>query len=118
VIVSTGVGATGWLSSLFNMAEGMCAHFMPAPVHLERPSLAWDAQQLVFVVREPFVSKTSQAEVVCGRITAGSPLVLESHMPSGGVIFSDGVEADYLEFNAGAVAQIGLAERQAKLVVK
>jgi len=118
VIVSTGVGATGWLSSLFNMAEGMCAHFMPAPVHLERPSLAWDTQQLVFVVREPFVSKTSQAEVVCGRITPGSPLVLESHMPSGGVIFSDGVEADYLEFNAGAVAQIGLAERQAKLVGK
>lgn len=117
VIVSTGVGATGWLSSLFNMADGMCAQFHTAPIRLQRPSIAWDAQQLVFVVREPFVSKTSQAEIVCGTIEPGSPLILESQTPSGGVIFSDGVEADFLEFNAGAVAQISLAERQARLVV-
>jgi NAD(P)-dependent dehydrogenase (short-subunit alcohol dehydrogenase family) len=45
-------------------------------------------------------------------------LVLHSHTPDGGVIFSDGVEADYLAFNAGAVATIGVAERKAQLVVK
>ncbi len=79
--------------------------------------MAWDAQQLIFVVREPFVSKTTAAEIVCGTIEPGRPLFLESHTPSGGVIFSDGVEADFLDFNAGAVAQINLAERQARLVV-
>jgi len=74
----------------------MCAHFMPAPVHLERPSLAWDAQQLVFVVREPFVSKTPQAEVVCGRITAGSRWCWNRTCRQVGN-FLRWVEADYLD---------------------
>lgn len=30
-------------------------------------------------------------------------------MPAGGGIFSDGVEADFLQFNAGALATIGSA---------
>ena len=117
IIVSTGVGSTGWLSSLFNMAEGMNAQFGQETVVLERPRLTWDTQQLVFVVREPFVSKTSQAGIICGVVDADRPLVIESHIPSGGVIFSDGVEADFLEFNAGAMAEIRLAERPARLVI-
>ena len=38
-------------------------------------------------------------------------------MPENGVIFSDGVEADRLDFNPGTEAQIGVAERQGRLVV-
>jgi hypothetical protein len=38
-------------------------------------------------------------------------------MSEGGVIFSDGVEADYLAFNAGMVATISLAEHKTNLVV-
>ena len=38
-------------------------------------------------------------------------------MPENGVIFSDGMEADRLEFNAGAVATVGIADRQGYLVV-
>jgi hypothetical protein len=38
-------------------------------------------------------------------------------MAENGVIFSDGIEADYLEFNSGAVARIGVAERKGLLVV-
>jgi hypothetical protein len=38
-------------------------------------------------------------------------------MPSGGVIFSDGVEADALDFNSGAIASIGAAAQRTKLVV-
>jgi hypothetical protein len=38
-------------------------------------------------------------------------------MPEGGVIFSDGVEADFLTFNAGATATIGLAHKKTRLVV-
>jgi hypothetical protein len=37
-------------------------------------------------------------------------------MPENGVIFSDGIEADFLEFNSGDVATIGLSERVGKLV--
>ena len=42
---------------------------------------------------------------------------VESDMASDGVIFSDGVEADYLEFNAGSIARIGPARQKARLVV-
>jgi NAD kinase len=120
IIVSTGVGSTGWLSSLFNMANGMAIGFSDE-VHTNQPippvKLNWEAEQLVFVVREPFTSKTSGASVVCGRITPDLPLVLRSEMPEGGVIFSDGVESDFLTFNAGSSATIGIAPRKTNLVV-
>ena len=38
-------------------------------------------------------------------------------MPQNGVIFSDGVEEDRLDFNSGAVARIVLADRTLRLVV-
>jgi hypothetical protein len=38
-------------------------------------------------------------------------------MPSGGVIFGDGVEADYLQFNSGAVVSVQAAAETAQLVV-
>ena len=117
IIVSTGAGSTGWLSSLFNMARGMVRQFGQSEDVLARPDLAWDTNQLLFVVREPFVSKTSGADIVCGMITADQPLILESTMPEGGVIFSDGVTADYLAFNSSTIATIGLAQRQTRLIV-
>jgi hypothetical protein len=52
--------------------------------------------ELRFVVREPFQSKRTQCGLVAGRIHADQPLRLESQMPAGSVIFSDGVEADFL----------------------
>ena len=48
---------------------------------------------------------------------AGKPLEIVSHMPQNGVIFSDGVEEDRLDFNSGAIARIGLADRTLRLVV-
>ena len=116
IIVSTGVGATGWLSSLFNMANGMAAGF-GGGAPLPAPQLAWEDERLVFVVREPFASKTSRAQVVCGEVSPAAPLVIRSEMPEGGVIFSDGVEADFLAFNAGATATIGLSPKKTNLVV-
>jgi hypothetical protein len=38
-------------------------------------------------------------------------------MADNGVIFSDGIEADYLTFTAGFTATIGIAARRASLVV-
>ncbi|MCB9135070.1 MAG: hypothetical protein H6636_06565 [Anaerolineales bacterium] len=124
LIVSTGAGSTGWLSSMFNMANGMMKAFgresaeTETPDMVTAPKLVWDTDRLLFVVREPFISKTSGAGIVCGAITPQTPLTLESHMPEGGVIFSDGVEADYLQFNSGAIATIGIAAKKTNLVVR
>ena len=40
-----------------------------------------------------------------------------SLMPENGVIFSDGIEADFLQFNSGAQAAIGIADKVGHLVV-
>jgi hypothetical protein len=49
-------------------------------------------------------------------VRAGETLEVTSQMPQGGVIFSDGVEADYLSFDSGAIATISVAEEKARLV--
>jgi hypothetical protein len=77
----------------------------------------WEARYLIFSVREPFVSRTSGAEIVHGRIEADAPLEIVSQMPQNGVIFSDGIEEDRLDFNSGTIARIGLSDRTLRLVV-
>ena len=79
--------------------------------------MAWEERRLLFVVREPFISRHSSATIVAGAVLPSVPLMLESHMPTGGVIFSDGVEADHLDFNSSAVAEVGIAPDTANLVV-
>jgi len=79
--------------------------------------LPWDAPRLRFAVREPFPSRHSQADLVYGEITAAAPLRLVSLMPEGGVIFSDGIESDFLAFGAGTTATIEVAAKQGRLVV-
>jgi NAD kinase len=73
-------------------------------------------EELVFMVREPFESKTSKAGIIFGRITPNTPLKIVSHTPSGGVIFSDGIENDYLEFNSGRTAVITIARKKVTLL--
>jgi hypothetical protein len=79
--------------------------------------MSWDADRLQFAVREPFPSKTSQTGLAFGEIGRGDALRLRSLMPENGVIFSDGIESDYLEFNSGTEAAISVAEKRGKLVV-
>lgn len=45
-------------------------------------------------------------------------MIIESFMPTSGIIFSDGIEADFLKFNSGAIARVGIAEETARLVVQ
>jgi NAD kinase len=117
VLVVTGAGSTGWFSSTQNMANAL-NHLLlqnKAP-RLPRLRLSWNDPRLVFVVREPFQSKASDVKITAGMIEPGEELRFESLMPEGGVIFSDGVEADTLAFNSGAVATVRAADRRTNLV--
>jgi NAD kinase len=115
VLVSTGAGTTGWVSSVFNMALGVAAL---AGGHAAKPMrLDWEDRRLLFVVREPFISRHSKANIVAGIVEHQQALELESLMPSGGVIFSDGVEADFLQFNSGSSVIVKAAAETAQLVV-
>lgn len=138
VIVSTGLGSSGWLKSLLTGAAAItqsagsvlarrAAADLTGPAGPEgnrkarvrlnvRTEFAWDADYLFFTVREPFPTRTTGASLVFGRVTPETPLTLESQMAENGVIFSDGIEKDFLEFNSGAQAVIGLAERKGVLV--
>ena len=132
VIVSTGVGSTGWLKSLLAGAAGVVrgatarqvqpellpkvrnAPYAALPLRSEFP---WDSNYLCFTVREPFPSRTTSAAIVFGRVTARNPLALVSQMPEQGVIFSDGIEQDFLEFRSGTRATVTVADKHGCLVV-
>lgn len=116
VLISTGAGSTGWLSSIFNMAAGVGA-LLGNEAKSPPLRMNWEDPRLAFVVREPFVSRQSAASIVTGLIEPGKELVIESTMSADGVIFSDGVEADFLNFNTGSIAHIGAAKQRARLVV-
>ncbi len=117
IIVSTGAGSTGWLQSVYAGAASIVqAHggtYVPPP---NNGRLPWDSQQLVYTVREPFPSQVTQCSLVHGYLTQKTPLIVRSRMPINGVIFSDGVEADYLEFNSGVTLTIAPADKKIALV--
>jgi len=115
LIVSTRAGSTGWLSSVFNMAYGVTGLF-ETDLQPKRPQLQDD--ELLFAVREPFQSVRTQIGITAGIIRDQENLRIESLMPANGVIFSDGIETDFLKFNSGAIATIGMAKETAKLVAK
>ncbi|MFO0809892.1 MAG: hypothetical protein U0746_14825 [Gemmataceae bacterium] len=121
IIVSTGAGSTGWLRSILagaaGVVEGHCEADDATRGLRDDYRFAPGSDHLWFHVREPFASRASQAELVCGQIEAGEALQVVSQMPQNGVIFSDGVESDYLQFDSGTTATIGLADRKLQLVV-
>ena len=41
----------------------------------------------------------------------------QNGMPENGVIFSDGMEQDYIAFNSGSVVTIGIADQKGDLVI-
>jgi NAD kinase len=129
LIVSTGLGSTAWLKSVVTgsraitraMSGGMSSARAGA-TDLEANdgvdvAMPWDTPALMFAVREPFVSRTSGAQLVWGRVDASHPLRLRSRMPEHGVIFSDGIESDFLRFTAGLEAEVGVAPVRGQLVV-
>lgn len=120
IIVSTGVGCSGWLRSITMGAWHVSNYFYDneeGPPTLDNISLGWQSDNLWYTVREPFISRTSQASMVFGQLEAGQEMTITSQMPDYGVIFSDGIESDYLTFNSGAIARVGVADRRAHLVM-
>ncbi len=119
VIVATGAGSTAWITSVLVGSLGIVRAFWPGTRGLPAtadPRFDWSADELRFVVREPWPSRRSQAGLVAGTIVPGTALRLTSLMPEGGVIFSDGIEADAVAFDSGAIAEVRLAGRKANLI--
>jgi len=94
------------------MANGL----IRGPQEKSRKAKALGENELQFVVREPFQSQRSGIAVTTGRLKAGQGITITSLMPDKGVIFSDGIAADHLKFNSGAIATIGLGKEKARLV--
>lgn len=115
LIVATGLGSTAWMRSVVTGSLAVAAAIGGGPSVAYSP-LPWDTQSLLFAVREPFPSRSSQVNLIYGPVDAVHPLAVRSRMPDGGVIFSDGIEADFLRFGAGVEAQIGLAAATGQLV--
>ncbi|MCB9896331.1 MAG: hypothetical protein H6839_18015 [Planctomycetes bacterium] len=105
VIISTGTGATGWTSSITRQ-RGINEP-LPAPVD----------RRLTYMVREPWPSIATGVDINFGFLNEGDELELISEMEEGGVIFGDGIEADYLEFNEGHTVRITIAKRTLNLVI-
>ncbi|MDR0664027.1 MAG: hypothetical protein LBF86_00675 [Helicobacteraceae bacterium] len=140
VIVSTGLGSTGWMKSVIAGALRICASSI-IDEYLKEPATGaasntsntqdrrydfselssaigkWKSEELIFSVREPFPSKTTGANLVFGKVSADKPLRIESLMGENGVIFSDGMESDFLAFNSGVEATIALADKRGHIVV-
>lgn len=114
LIVSTPAGSTGWMSSVFNMAYGILG-MSKNKQKLKKRKL--NDNELFFAVREPFESIVTQTGIAAGIIKNKKNLTIESLMPGSGVIFSDGIESDFLKFNSGSIATIGLAEERAQIVL-
>ncbi|WP_316194937.1 MULTISPECIES: sugar kinase [unclassified Bradyrhizobium] len=117
LIVATGLGSTAWFKSIVTGSLAIAGSFGAPSASAHYDALPWDARELRFAVREPFPSRSSQTRLVCGNLGADESLRLRSLMPDNGVIFSDGIEADRLDFNSGTEATITLAERQGRLIV-
>jgi NAD kinase len=117
IIVSTGLGSTGWYRSILAGVEGIASSLSSKKYKITHKStFEWDANYLYFSVREPWPSKITSAGITYGRITPTKPLILVSNMPENGIIFSDGIETDFVQFNSGTLATITIADRKGRLV--
>lgn len=104
VIVTTGTGATGWARSIHQQRHDKLA--LPAP----------EDDSLAFYVREAFPSVSTGTSITAGLIPKEQTLHIRSELNEGGVIFGDGIEADYLPFNFGTNATFSVAQNKLSLV--
>ncbi|MBN2443733.1 MAG: sugar kinase [Spirochaetales bacterium] len=126
IIISTGLGSTAWLKSIITGATKIVDELSHTGTRTSLTSnkrnqplekMTWDADYLYFSVREPFPSITSSTNIVFGKVTKEKPLIISSLMPDYGVIFSDGIQQDFISFTSGTEAVISIAEKKGRLVV-
>ena len=113
IIISTGLGSTGWMKSIMAGAAGI----MGSKSQSSPRTLPWDSEQLQFAVREPFPSKTTGTSLVYGKVSRHSAMSVSSLMPDNGIIFSDGMMDDFLEFNSGSEVAISISQHKGLLVI-
>ncbi|WP_137919461.1 sugar kinase [Hydrogenophaga sp. 2FB] len=117
LIVSTGLGSTAWLKSIVTGSLAIARTLGTQSSEEVYQPMPWEERALVFAVREPFPTRTAQATLVYGRVQVGEPLKVRSRMSDNGIIFSDGMEADYLQFTAGMEATIEPSVTTGQLVI-
>lgn len=115
IIISTGLGSTGWYKSIIAQAQGIASIFGCGQIPYNPPK--WGDDRLTFVVREPFPSCATQAGIVFGQIGKSDHFHVTSKMPVNGVVFSDGIESDVIEFNSGSEIEVRIASKKGHLVV-
>ncbi len=116
LIVSTGLGSTAWMKSVISGSMAITNAVSGRTIKSSYAPLDWDTDHLAFAVREPFPMRTTQTSLVYGTFGKDEPLRIRSRMPESGVIFSDGVESDFLRFTAGMEAVIRLSAVKGSLV--
>ena len=116
IIVSTGLGSTGWLRSIHaGWAAATAALTGTLPAQGDG-SFAWDADQLRYSVREPFPSRTTGATLVAGTLGRGTAMTVTSAMPEGGVVFRRRDGSGFPRLQQRHAGARRLAERQGRLV--
>ena len=118
VIVSTGLGSSGWFKSILTGATSVAQVLgSTKPDSLIMNGFSWDSDALYYTVREPFPSKATGTDLVFGEFTTQSNFNITSAMPSEGVIFSDGILDDAITFNSGVNVKISTATEKGLLVI-
>ena len=117
IIISTGLGATGWLKSILAGARGIDLYCGVREQPRIDSGFTWESDYLYYTVREPYPSKSTGTNLVFGKVSKHAPLKIVSQMAYNGVIFSDGMEKDCIEFNSGAVAEIGVSRHTGNLII-
>lgn len=115
LIVSTGLGSSAWMKSVVTGSMAIAQARGASHVGDYQP-MPWDTTTLAFAVREPFPSHASSTRLVYGEFGREAPLRIRSRMPDSGVIFSDGMESDFLRFTAGMEATISISGVEGQLV--
>lgn len=120
VIVSTPMGGSGWIKSC------MCAVTTISGKHVNFPLFNnWSDEKLAFMVREPFASVDTGTGLLNNYIHANSAdpqgstrFTIRSEMAEGGVIFSDGMPDERIDFSTGVEAHFEVADRKINFVEK
>ncbi len=100
------------MSSVYNMARGVASSLGATIKGFALPAAGMGRQGTALGRPRAVPVAGHRRSLVCGRLNEQQAITIESEMPTDGVIFSDGVETDFLEFNSGAIARIGIADQR------